>query len=252
MIRQSFIILPRIGIKQERNIWNQGVLDWVGFLNSEVKGISKQKKAYHNRMIEKARHSLYTFDSEYFARILPSAEHWRLYDFFREECCFLDIETSSVADGFVTMVTIFDGIETKTMVEGINLDFKILKKELQRYKMVVSFNGLTFDQPFLEKQYPGLFPKLPHFDLKTGCGRLGLKGGLKEVERQLGIKRQNRVVEEMYGGDAIKLWRMWRGSGDDCYLKLLVEYNEEDAVNLKRIADYVYLRLKESLLNVYR
>ena len=31
---------------------------------------------------------------------------------------------------------------------------------------------------------------------------------------------------------------MYKASGDDYYLKLLVEYNEEDVINLKKVADY--------------
>ena len=63
----------------------------------------------------------------------------------------------------------------------------------------------------------------------------------------MGIKRQNKIVEKMYGGDPAKLYRMWRGSGDERFLKLLVEYNEEDVINLKQIADHAYSKLKEKV-----
>jgi uncharacterized protein YprB with RNaseH-like and TPR domain len=52
----------------------------------------------------------------------------------------------------------------------------------------------------------------------------------------------------MYGGDAIKLWRIFRASGDEYYLNLLVEYNEEDVINLKKISDYVIKKLKTNFL----
>lgn len=244
MIRSTFLFLDKIGKKTEQNLWEQGIKNWDIFLNTnKIYGISEHKKKYYDHRILNARKNLYNSNSAYFCNILPTSEHWRLYEFFREECCFLDIETSKI-NGYLTVIGLFDGIETKTMIEGINFDYEALKKELEKYKLLVSFNGLTFDQPFLNKYYPNLLPKIPHFDLKHVCQRIGLSGGLKQVEKKLGIKRKNQVVEKMYNGDPIRLWKMFRATGDNYYLNLLVEYNEEDIVNLKTIADYVYEKLK--------
>lgn len=248
MIRSSFIFLERIGNKKEKAIWNSGIKSWDDFLNAKkVRGIGKKAKPYYNRKLIEARKELYEFNSAYFTNILPKSEHWRLYDFFKEEVVFLDIETDGI-DNFsdITVVGLFDGITTKTMIRGINLDFKKLKEELKKYKLIVSFNGSVFDIPFLRKRHDVL-PAIPHFDLRFACSRIGLKGGLKEIERTLGIKR-NHIVERIYNGDALTLYRMYRGSGDDYYLNLLVEYNEEDVINLKYIADVVYKKLKESCL----
>jgi len=79
--------------------------------------------------------------------------------------------------------------------------------------------------------------------LKSITGRLNLKGGLKQIEKKLNIKR-NKIIEKFYGGDAVKLWRMYRATGDDYYIKLLIEYNEDDIVNLKTIAEYCVKKLK--------
>ena len=94
-------------------------------------------------------------------------------------------------------------------------------------------------------------PSIPNFDVKSVTDRLGLKGGLKEIERKLGIKR-GKIVEKFYGGDALTLWKMYRATGDEHYLKLLVEYNEEDIINLKTIADYCVGKLKEKFSKVYK
>lgn len=245
MIRQSFLFLERISTKGEQNIWEQGIKTWDDFLEAEkIKGIADHKKKYFNRKIEEARRNLYEFNSSYFYDLLPTSEHWRLYDFFKEDAVFLDIEASGVRDdGFITVVGLYDGVNTKTMIKGVNLDFKKLKTELSKYKMIVTFNGLSYDLPFLERAFPNLLPKVPCFDLKHACARVGLAGGLKTVEKVLGINRRNKIIERMYGGDAITLWRMYKATGDDYYLKLLVEYNEEDVVNLKPIANLVYKKL---------
>ena len=52
----------------------------------------------------------------------------------------------------------------------------------------------------------------------------------------------------MYGGDPLKLWRMFKGSGDEYYLNLLVEYNEEDIINLKKITEHTIEKLKQIYL----
>ncbi len=248
MIQQSFIFLDRIDNKTEQSIWQQGIHDWDSFLaTGTVKGISKGRKKYYDRQLMKAKSELYNFNSEYFLK-LPQSEMWRLYGFFKDECVFLDIETSGM-DKFddITVIGLYDGLDTKTMIKGINLNFCALKKELMKYKLIVTFNGATFDVPFIKKRYPDLLPNMPNFDLRVACQRAGLNGGLKEVEKKLGIKR-NKIIEKLYGGDALLLWKMFRVTGDDYYLKLLVEYNEEDVFNLKKIADYVYGKLKWQIL----
>ncbi len=243
MIRNSFIFLERFGRAKEKALWKQGIKDWDDFLKvGKIRGIGAASKLYYDRKISEARKSLYDFDASYFARTLPKAEHWRLYDFFREDAVFLDIEVDGV-DGSsdIIVVGLFDGISSKTMVRGINLDFKRLQEELKKYKIIVSFNGSVFDIPFIRKRY-NVLPDIPHFDLRFACSRVGLKGGLKEIERTLGIKR-SQIVERICSGDALTLYKMYRGSGDDYYLDLFIEYNEEDCINLKYIADSVCKKL---------
>lgn len=250
MIRNSFIFLDRIGARLEQQLWQAGIRTWDDFLSADadrIKGISSYKKAYYDRKLLKAKSNLYCQNSAYFDEILPTTEHWRLYDFFKEDAVFLDIETNGLSNfSYITVVGLFDGIDTKTMIKGINLDFNVLKQELKKYKMIVSFNGSVFDVPFIEKRHPGLLPRIPHFDLRFACSRLGIKGGLKDIEKLFGIKRRE-LVEKLYGGDALTLWNMYKYSEDDYYLKLLVEYNEEDVINLKKIANIVYEQLKQSI-----
>jgi len=253
MIRQSYIFLDRTGKKGEENIWKQGIKNWDDFLNaSTIKSISKKSKAYYDRQIRAAEKELYNQNSRYFSDILPLVEHWRLYNFFKDEAVFLDIETTGLGkDDDIIMVGLFDGVDTKLMIRGFNLDFRLLKQALTRYKLIVTFNGATFDLPFINKRYLGTVPDIPHIDLRPLCQRVGLTGGLKMIEKQLGIKR-NPLIEKMYGGDVYRLWRMYRASGDEHYLNLLVEYNEDDCINLKKIADFVVSRLEQDIRDNYQ
>lgn len=245
MIRNSYVFLEGIGLSKERNIWEQGITSWNDFINTNnIKGISTWRKKNYNRSLKKAGKALHSQNSNYFTNKLPSVETWRLYDFFKEDAVFLDIETSGLYSyDKITVIGLFDGLNTKTMIRGINLDLNHLKNELKKYKLIVTFNGASFDLPFIRKRYPDILPNIPNFDLRHACSKIGLTGGLKNIEKELDIKR-NKIVKDMCGGDAAKLWRMYRGSGDDYYLKLLVEYNEEDIINLKKIANFVYDKLE--------
>ena len=251
MITNSFIFLERVGNKLEQNIWENGIKDWDDFLNKiNVKGLSKPRKFYYDRKILNARKALYNFDSSYFNDLLPQSEMWRLYEFFREDAIFLDIETTGLSknNDDITVFGLYDGISTKIMIKGVNLNYNELKKELQKYKLIVTFNGASFDIPFIEKRYPGLIPDVPNFDVKSLTSKLGLKGGLKKIERELQIKR-SPIVEKFYGGDALTLWRMYKATGDEYYLNLLVEYNEYDIINLKIVAEKCVRMMKENLFN---
>lgn len=245
MIQNSFILLEGVNKKTEENIWKQGIYNWDDFLKKgKVKGISNKRKPYYDRQLLDARRALFNFESSYFINRLPLSEMWRLYDFFKEDAVFLDIETSGLTDkDDITVIGLYDGIDTKVMIKGINLDFEVLHKELLKYKLIITYNGSSFDIPFIKKRYPNLLPNVPHIDLRVACSRVGLTGGLKEIEKILDIRR-NKIIEKLYGGDVLLLWKMFKSSGDDYYLNLLVEYNEEDVINLKIIANFVVEKLK--------
>lgn len=255
MIRNSFIFLDRIGLNMEKNILRQGVLDWNTFLSKDkIMNISDKRKAYYDLRLMEAKAHLQKDDSSYFHRILPLSETWRLYEYFRDDCVFLDIEVSSVTknDSEVIVIGLYDGFDTKLMIRGINLDMINLSKELKNYKLIVTFNGNVFDMPFLRKRYPSLIPDMPVLDLRTACNRIGLKGGLKDIEKTLGIRRDNPIVGKLCNGDPLKLYKMFKASGDKYYLDLLVEYNEEDIINLKPIADKACKALKHEFLQSFQ
>lgn len=237
MIKNSFIFLERINAKKEQNIWNQGIRNWNDFLKAEkINGISKISKKFYDRKIKEAKDHLLEQDPPYFSSIFPSAEHWRLYDEFKDEALFLDIESDSKK---ITLIGMFDGYETKSMLGFF--DKKILEKEINKKKILVTFNGKSFDVPVLEK-YFNIKIKIPHIDLVHVCRRIGLKGGLKAVEKELGISRR-KILDPVKGHDAAELWRCFHATGDKDFLDMMIAYNEEDCINLKRIADYSVKKL---------
>ncbi len=240
MLRKTFLFLPRISAKKEQALWQQGIKDWQDFLRTEkIKGISTKTKLYYNHKLKEARQALQENNSSWFIGKLPQKEMWRLYNYFKEEACFLDVEVDS--RGKVIVMGISNYYQTNQFVAGVNLEKNILQKELNKYKLLITFNGSAFDLPKLRKQF-GLEIKVPHLDLKPICINLSWKGGLKEIEKQLNLKRPAHLQ-----GNPVDLWKAFHASGDREYLELLLEYNREDIENLKAIVEKVYRQLSNKI-----
>ncbi len=238
MIRESFVLLEKCSTARENSFWKQGIKNWRMFLAAEkVHGIAAVKKEFYNRRIREAQQALAEDNAAYFVGRLPTKEMWRLYPHFKEDCGFLDIETDSY--GNIVVVGISNYYNTNTFVKGFNLEKDLLEKDLMKYKLLVTFNGGAFDLPKLKKQLQ-LEVKMPHIDLKPLCVKLDLKGGLKEVERVLNLKRPAHLY-----GNPVDLWRAFHASGDREYLQLLIDYNSEDIENLKGVMNVVYKRMRE-------
>jgi len=248
MIKNSFIFLDKIGHKREKQIWNEGINDWEEFKeNKEIKSISFLRKPFYDRQIERAENALKNENILYLKNIFPSSEQWRLYNTFREDAVFLDIETTGFY-GNITVIGLYDGENTKTLVRGFNLDKDLLKNELKNYKLILTFNGASFDLPVVKKYFGNIIPEIPHIDLRFVCSKIGLKGGLKVIEKILNIKRPEEI-ENIAGDDAVMLWEMYKATGNRKYLDSLILYNEQDIVNLKQIADYSTKELWKKVKN---
>jgi len=240
MITNSFVFLEKISNRKEQSLWRQGVKTWDDFLKKEkIKGISAISKHYYHRKIKGAQEALLNNDSSFFIGKMSSTQMWRLYEYFKDESCFLDIETDSY--GKITVVGISNYYHTNSWVRNINLDKIELQQELQKYKLIITFNGAAFDLPKLKKQI-GIKITIPHIDLKPLCVKLGLIGGLKEVERTLNLKRPPHLY-----GNPVELWKALHASGDREYLELLIDYNKEDVENLKLIMDWCYKELRNKI-----
>lgn len=246
MIRNTFSLLDGIGEKLERRLWRSGILTWEDFLSSpDIDFLSPERKVLFDSGLSSALSQLYRGNASYFADALRGREHWRLFEVFKGEAVCLDIETNGRmpwAGGYVTVVGLYDGFDYRALVRGEDLTPGRLAEELSGYKYLVTFYGSVFDVPFLERAVPGFRLGIPHFDLCFGARKLGLKGGLKSIEVQMGINREESV-RGMDGYDAVLMWqRARRGSGEA--LELLVNYNREDTVNLMGIAEAVYSGLR--------
>jgi uncharacterized protein YprB with RNaseH-like and TPR domain len=253
MLQNTFLFLDGIGPQRERTLWANGVVCWEDFIDrSKIKGISREKKSVLDSELSSAGESYRQSDSAYFAQRLPSREQWRCLTDFHQSALFLDIETTGISPRSpITMIGAYDGSRMHTMIRGQNLTRSNIEGLLSGAKIIVTFNGSSFDLPMIESQFPGTVPRIPHVDLKHPLRRIGLTGGLKRIERELGVERDRRV-EYMTGEDAVYLWRLWEKDGNRNALELLSEYNAEDCRNLKILADYAYRHLRRQVFETTR
>jgi uncharacterized protein YprB with RNaseH-like and TPR domain len=248
MIKNTFCILNGIGEKLERRLWRNGILTWKEFTDADsLQGFSSEKKRLFDKSLFDFTAHLNAGNAQYFDRNIRRREHWRLFESFRDYAVCLDIETNGLqphSGGFVTVIGLYDGFDYKCLVRGKNLTTENLSKELQRYKCLITFYGSAFDIPFLLRTFRDLTINIPHFDLCFAAKKLKMQGGLKRIEADLGIER-DESVQGLNGYDAVRLWELAKRGSNDAR-ELLITYNREDTVNLMGLATIFYSRLRQS------
>jgi len=242
-IENSFIPVRGVGETTERRLWKRGTTHWDDFDGSEVGPTTADRIA---EFIGEAREHLDRGNAAFFDRAFPDGERWRLYENFRDDALCFDIETTGLDQDRdrVTTVSFYRDGETTTLVRGDDLTGDALRSQFESASLICTYNGARFDVPFLETSFD-LAIDVPHLDLMYPCRRLGLTGGLKPVERELGIDRDRTDIS---GRDAVRLWREHE-RGADGALETLVSYNREDARNLLSLADRVTERLHADLFD---
>lgn len=230
MLDRCLTFLDGIGAKTEERLAAIGIRTWDGFLQAKaIAGISPKRKHFYDRQLQLAARALAQHELAFFAQRLPQREMWRLYLPFKEHACFLDLEVDG--SGQIIVLTLCDRFSSTSFVAGMQLEQNAVEQQLKNCRLLITYNGSAFDIPKLEKLLSRRIT-VPHLDLKPLCQRLGLSGGLKEIEQQLGIARPAHLR-----GSAADAWRAFLASGDREYLELLVQYNEEDAVNLHQLME---------------
>jgi uncharacterized protein YprB with RNaseH-like and TPR domain len=249
MLSNSFIFLDGIGVARERWLWTNGITSWDDFMGADrIPGVSPAGKKKADARLYDASDRLREGDAAYFCPLLRQKDHWRCYGDFRDRAIYLDIETTGISRrSHVTMVGMHDGRRTHTLVKGRDLDRDHLEAILGRASIIVTFNGASFDLPILKSWFPGAVPNVPHLDLKHLLRRLGLTGGLKSIERDMGVERDLRI-QYLTGQDAVYVWRLWERRGSWNALKTLKEYNSEDCVNLRIIADRACEEMRSKIM----
>jgi uncharacterized protein YprB with RNaseH-like and TPR domain len=236
MLLHTFRHVRGIGPARERALWASGCRTWEDMLSGT--GSSSLPKSLNESAKKQIKKDLSAFkkgDIRFLSGRLAPKDHWRFYRHFQEKAVFLDIETTGMdpESSVVTVIGVHspkDG--TKVFIDGYNLDE--FTGYIGKFDILVTFNGLTFDVPFLRSAFYDLELPPAHIDLRWLARSVGLRGGLKNVERQIGISRPEEV-DEISGFDAVILWKYYRKNHDEGALRRLVRYNLEDTVNLEKL-----------------
>ena len=235
MLRHTFCHLPGVAAGTEQRLWSAGLTTW----DHALVGEGTKKTPGRNLPADLLRESVQRHgvgDAAWFDARLPAAESWRLFADFRDRCAYLDIETTGMESyDLVTTIALYDGETIRTYVRGRNLEAFV--NDVRAYKLLVTYNGKSFDLPFLRRAL-GCALDHAHIDLRHTLAALGVKGGLKSCERQLGVTRAG--LEEVNGFMAVLLWQDYQRKKDQRSLDTLLAYNVQDTVNLEALMVYAH------------
>jgi len=163
---------------------------------------------------------------------------------------YLDIETDR--KGNLSVIGIFLEQGNFTQLYGMDITTRTVETILKKATIVVTFNGDRFDLPVI-KRHLNLDVRATHhsLDLFNVKKQLGIKGGLKELERLFGITRR---TEGLNGYDAMLLWEKYNKINKiDKHerfnaLNLLLEYNKEDVINLVALEKALFKQMVQKYL----
>ena len=234
MLTNTFIHIPGISKEKEVMLWESKITNWQEFLDNDTFPSMRS-------WVEESVDAHLSNNHKFFLTHLPSQEHWRTYKEFKH--CFLDIETTGLSKHHdeVTVIGLYNGKESRIFINGKNLEE--FPKEIAKYQTVITFNGKCFDVPFLKAKFPEIDFNKFHIDLRYVMKNLGFSGGLKKIEKEVGICRDDDL-QDISGWDAVRLWHKYK-RGDDEALRLLVKYNIADIENLKTLMDFSYEKLSK-------
>jgi len=237
MLKNTFIHIPGIGPKTEQQFWNSGIHSWKDFTQNCPIRLTQSKMDTITSYLEESKQNLNFDNPNYFSDLLPSNQHWRFFSEFRHSTVYLDIETTGLESwgNIITTIALYDSDSITYYINGQNLnDFP---HDIRKYKVIVTYNGKTFDVPFIEK-YFGIKLDHAHIDLRYILGSLGYRGGLKSCETQLGIDRGN--LKDIDGFFAVLLWHDYKRNGNEKALETLLAYNIQDVLTLENLMTIAY------------
>lgn len=242
MLNATFCHAPGIGPGTEQKLWGAGIRCWDDALGSAKLPLTAAKAETLIPTVEASKDALEREDWLWLAKNIPMREHWRAAKLLMERVAFLDIETDGGFEGdSVTVIGLYDGFDSQIFVQG--QDLEEFPKAMEGKDLLVTFFGNGFDLPMLRRRFPDMpFDQL-HIDLCPTLRRLGYSGGLKKIERQLGISRDFEI-EDMSGMDAVYLWQAWKRRKDQAALDRLLAYNRADIENLALLLAFAYPRLE--------
>lgn len=241
MLQNTFIHFKSINQRSEKTLWDKGVLTWNDYLEHYPQQLRLFDNLYAAPDVQSSLEAFNRGDVDYFASLIHRHEYYRIALSFPEKVMFLDIETTGLSIYYdsITVVGWSIGSEYGAFINGNDPSYFFEK--LKEAKLVVTFNGTLFDLKFLKKKIKNITLPSIHIDLRFFAKRVGLSGGQKLIEEQIGFKRKKQL-KGLQGESAPILWHQYR-KGDNSALKQLIEYNHADVEGMKAIFDECVRRI---------
>jgi len=238
-VERTFQLISGVGGWRERDLWARGIANWSDFEAAAKQGVVMSTKLDGPLLerIAEAQVALEARDLAALARLVPAREHWRLYPDFSEQAAFFDIEADG--ENVPTVVGVMDRAGLASFRR--NRTMHLVPARLEQSPIWVTFNGAVFDVPVLRHTFETFPSPLVHLDLRFLVRRTHLKGGLKGIEEALHLHRPPHL-KGLKGFDAIRLWREWTFNHRLDALRILIEYNLFDAINLRSVLEWTMWR----------
>ena len=162
---------------------------------------------------------------------------------------YVDIETSGLSpmNNYVTIIGVLTKDIFNQFILNVNLKQNIIDSYIKENDIteIIGYNHIAFDNKFLvfnEYVSQKNINELKQTDLMHQCHDLNLKGGLKAVEKILGIERE---YEPLNFFQQKALWKKWINNNDWSALDRLLAYNREDVMNLPLVEEKLAAKMNK-------
>ncbi len=267
MLTASFIFAKGVTDELERALWSKGVTSWDVLRQFPEEAVAILGQSRTQKLVEQvveAQAALARGDLAWFRTAWPERERWRLWQGFTapEKIAFVDIETTGLTPGYdqitvIGLAAVAAASSSATAyVAGTpqtgDQPLDRFREAIKSFQLIVTYNGTSFDLPFIERSFRDANFRFeqPHLDIMMPARSIGLLGGLKDMEKQVGIVRP-ADIKDMRGAEAIQLWGQWKNAGDTAAYRKLTTYCKADCVNLRDFTQAVYARKWDTIYTAH-
>jgi len=96
MLKNSFQHIPGIGEATEKQLWTSGLLSWEDITPDNAFKISPKRFETLTAYTKESFENFNKNNPAYFTDLIPSREHWRIFNEFRDSTAYIDIETTGI------------------------------------------------------------------------------------------------------------------------------------------------------------
>lgn len=236
ILEATFLHIWGITQDKEKILWDSGIIN-IEQLKTNYYGFQGNLFDNYYEQTQETEIAINNNDIDFFLGNLPSRELYRAALTSYQDVMFLDIETTGLSRqySYITLIGWVMNGNYSFYLKGQTPERFF--QDLNKAKIIVTFNGSLFDLPFIKKEFPEAKIPEAHIDLRFFAKRFGYTGGQKKIEQLLKIKRPKKI-KEVNGKEAIVLWYKYL-AGDLKSLELLFSYNFYDIIGMQRIFDKI-------------